>query len=308
MPPVNRNQPVRAASSESSYSLMEFMREFPDDATCLDWLWRTRHSIDGEHAYCPRCKADRTFKRYDVATRRQSWDCTTCGLHLHPTAGTTFAKSSTSLHLWFYAMFLMTSTRCGISAKQLERELGVTYKTAWRMMKLIRTDLMVQDTTLLQGEVEADETFIGGKPRQGKPMTRKEHLDRKKVVVGAVERGGRVRATVAEFRSDAHSYVREFVLPASTVYTDEYTGYKGTERFFTHKRINHSEKVYVSGAVHTQTIDGFWALLKNGLQGTYHSVSAKHLQSYISEYAWRYNHRDDARAMFRTLVLRAATA
>jgi transposase len=175
-------------------------------------------------------------------------------------------------------------------------------------MKMIRTELMAQDTTLLKGEVEADETFIGGKPRVGKPMTRQEHLDRKTVVVGAVERGGRVRASVAHFRSDAHAYVREFVLPQSVVYTDEYTGYRGVERGYFHKRINHSEKIYVSGAVHTQTIEGFWALLKGGLQGTYHSVSLKHLQSYISEYAWRYNHRDDAQAMFRTLVLRAATA
>jgi transposase len=308
MPPVNRNQPVRAASSESSYSLMEFMREFPDDATCLEWLWRTRYAIDGEHACCPRCKQERTFKRYDVATQRQSWDCTACGLHLHPTAGTIFAKSSTSLHLWFYAMFLMTSTRCGVSAKQLERELGVTYKTAWRMMRLIRTELMVQDDELLSGEVEADETFIGGKPRAGKPMTRQAHLDRKVPVFGAVERRGRVRATVGRFRSDAWNHVETHVLPASIVYTDEYPVYGSLNRGYQHKRINHSEKVYVRGDVHTQTIEGFWALLKNGLQGTYHSVSAKHLQSYISEYAWRYNHRDDHQAMFRTLVLRAATA
>ena len=139
-------------------------------------------------------------------------------------------------------------------------------------------------------------------------MTRQAHLDRKTVVVGAVERGGRVRASVANYRSDAPAFVREFVLPESVVFTDEYPGYRGTERIYTHKRINHSEKVYVHGDVHTQTIEGFWALLKGGLQGCYHSVSTKHLQSYISEYAWRYNHRDDPQAMFRTLVLRAATA
>jgi len=142
MPPVDRNHPKRAASSESSYSLMEFIREFPDDAACLEWLWRNRFSDDGEHAECPNCERTRKFHK---VKDRPAWDCDSCGYHLHPAAGTIFHKSSTSLHLWFYAMHLMTSTRCGISAKQLERELGVTYKTAWRMANLIRNDLMAQD-------------------------------------------------------------------------------------------------------------------------------------------------------------------
>jgi transposase-like protein len=133
---------------------MEFMRDFPDDAACLEWLWRTRYAEDGEHAECPKCEQVRVFKRYATTQGRQSWTCTGCGHHLHPTAGTIFHKSSTSLHLWFYAMYLMTSTRCGISAKQLERELGVTYKTAWRMFHLIRTDLMEQDSDKIGGDVE----------------------------------------------------------------------------------------------------------------------------------------------------------
>jgi transposase-like protein len=138
---------------------MEFMAQFPDDDACLEHLWRTRHSADGQHAVCARCKVERTFRRYENAKRRQSWTCTTCGLHVHPTAGTIFHKSSTSLHLWFYALFLITSTRCGISAKQLERELGVTYKTAWRMFNVIRNSLMAEpDITPLPGTVEADET------------------------------------------------------------------------------------------------------------------------------------------------------
>src|SRR5438445_13167530 len=166
MPPVDRNAPKRAASSESQYSLMEFDSMFPNDAACLDYLWHSRYSPDGEHAHCPNCKVERTFRRYDMSTRRQSWNCVACGAYIHPTAGTIFEKSSTSLRLWFYAMYIMSSTRCGVSAKQLERELGVTYKTAWRMFNLIRNDLMSQDDeTPLSGEVEADETFVGGKPR-----------------------------------------------------------------------------------------------------------------------------------------------
>jgi transposase-like protein len=134
------------------------MREFPNDDACLKWLWENRYSPDGRHALCPICSEIRTFRHYITRQQRQSWTCTHCGQHVHPTAGTIFHKSSTSLHLWFYAMYLMTNTRCGISAKQLERELGVTYKTAWRMAHLIRTELMAQDDALMSGTIEADET------------------------------------------------------------------------------------------------------------------------------------------------------
>src|SRR3954447_16511505 len=142
MPPANRHNPVRNASSDSQYSVMEFNRDFPDDAACLEHLWRTRHAPDGEHAECPKCQQVTVFKRYATKQQRQSWTCTACGHHLHPTAGTIFHRSSTSLRLWFYAIHLITSTRCGISAKQLERELGVHYQTAWRMFNRIRNDLM----------------------------------------------------------------------------------------------------------------------------------------------------------------------
>src|ERR1019366_2145494 len=143
--PSNRKNPTRGIASESRYSLMEFMDEFPDDDGCLTYLWRSRYSPDEEHALCPRCQVERPFHRYHIAQQRQSWTCSACGLHVHPTAGTIFHKSSTSLHLWFYALYLITSTRCGISAKQLERELGVTYKTAWRMFNVIRNSLMSEN-------------------------------------------------------------------------------------------------------------------------------------------------------------------
>jgi len=144
MTAVNRANPKRAKSSDSQYSLMEFIREFPDDATCLEWLWRNRYSPDGTNAFCPKCQQERVFQKYESKQLKPSYTCTGCGYHIHPTAGTIFHKSSTSLHLWFYAMYLMTSTRCGISAKQLERELGVTYKTAYRIAQQIRKSLMVQ--------------------------------------------------------------------------------------------------------------------------------------------------------------------
>lgn len=308
MPPVNRNKPKRAKSSESQYSLMEFMQEFPDDATCLEWLWRTRYSPDGVHAECPKCEFYREFKRYDTSQRRQSWTCNGCGYHVHPTAGTIFHKSSTSLHLWFYSMYLMTSTRCGISAKQLERELGVTYKTAYRMATKIRQELMTQDDEPLSGEVEADETYIGGK-RRNTPRGRPGPNSHKVPVFGLVERKGRVRAVAVPNvkKATVMPQIVRHVIPATTMYTDELRSYDGLARAgYGHERVNHSAQVYVSGDVHVNTIEGFWSLTKRGIGGVFHSVSAKHLQGYLNEYAWRYNHRDDGRAQLKTLLLRAA--
>ena len=309
MPPVNRNKPVRAASSESQYSLMEFMQDFPDDATCLEWLWRNRYSADGTHADCPKCEMPREFKRYGTSQQRQSWTCTACGHHLHPTAGTIYHKSSTSLHLWFYAMYLMSSTRCGISAKQLERELGVTYKTAWRMAHLIRHELMEQSAEPLSGVVEVDETWVGGKlsSRHQKEKWR-DPYENKTAVAGAVERGGRVVAVTVPNVKKATllGHVERRILPASTVYTDELKSYTSLgQRGYAHSRVNHSANVYVSGDVHTNTMEGFWSLVKRGIGGVYHSVSAKHLQGYLNEYAWRYNERRSGRGMFLSLLLRS---
>jgi transposase len=313
MPPANRHDPTRTPCSDSQFSLMEFMREYPDDAACLEHLWRERFSTDGEHADCPKCDREGVvFKRYATTQGRQSWTCTACGHHVHPTAGTIFHKSSTSLHLWFYAMYLMASTRCGISAKQLERELGVSYRTAWRMLNLIRNELMGEDQTELSGEVEVDETFYGGRPRAAVRRAGKswERRAQKPIIVGMVERGGRVRTTIIRERSEdtLKGIVREYVLPASMIFTDEHASYDGLDREYRgHRRIHHLAKIYVDGSTHTQTIEGFFSLVKSGLRGTYHSVSRKWLQSYVNEYSWRYNRRDDARAMFRSLVDRAAT-
>jgi transposase-like protein len=306
---ANRKAPKRAPSSESEYSLMEFMAEYPDDDACLEALWRRRYSPDGRHAYCPECDTERVFRRYHTAQQRQSWSCTGCGHHLHPTAGTIFHKSSTSLHLWFYAMYLMASTRCGISAKQLERELGVTYKTAWRMAKLIRSELMEEDDTPMSGEVEADETYIGGKRKgdpRGRPAPGKTH---KVAVFGVVERGGRVAAvTVPNVRkASLLPHLTQRVLPNTTIFTDELRSYNGLDKVgYRHRRIHHATRVYVSGDVHTNTIEGFWSLVKRGLDGVYHSVSAKHLQGYLNEYVWRYNRRKAPGSMFEALLARAA--
>ena len=313
MPPANRHKPIRAKSSTSDYSVHEFLVDFPDDEACLQYLWRTRHAPDGEHAECPKCEEVKPFKRYTTKQQRQSWTCTACGQHLHPTAGTIFHRSSTSLRLWFYAMHLMTSTRCGISAKQLERELGVHYKTAWRMFNKIRTELMCEPETApkLTGEVEIDETAWGGKPRRTLP-TRKEQAafrESKMTILGMVERGGRVRLRVIPSRrgEPLSREVRAHLDPAALMLTDDWVAYKPLRREFAHAVINHSAGDYVIGNVHTNTIEGFFGNLKTGMRGAYKKVSPKYLQSYLDEYAWRHNNRfNDQRSMFHALVREAA--
>lgn len=279
-------------------TLVEFMREFPDDATCLERIWRERYSADGVHAFCPKCDQERVFKKYPIKNRRTAWSCTAkgCGHHIHPLVGTIFEKSSTSLHLWFYAIYVMASTRCGISAKQLEREIGVTYKCAWRMFHLIRTQLMGQETTEpLSGTVEADETFVGGKvTRKGDRRPKgKYDRDKKTTVLGMVEREGKVRAEVIPFSGagDIRPRVLANIKAGSNLYTDGYPVYR-TMPQYDHAWVDHRASEYVRGPVHTQTIEGFWSIMKGGLNGVYRgAVSKKFLQSYVDEYAFHYNHR-----------------
>jgi len=313
MPPVDRKNPQRAKSSDSTYSLMEFIREFPDDDACLEWLWRERHSPDGETAHCPKEGKQRTFKRYKTKQRRQTWTCTGCGQHIQPTAGTIFHGSSTSLHLWFYAMYLITSTRCAISAKQLERELGVTYKTAWRMFNRIRNELMHDDgERQLWGDVEVDETSIEGKPRK-RGLSKKEAAQLRErsraTVVGMAERGGNVRLRVVPSRRGPalSQAVRQNVAPSAMLITDDWIAYKPLRaEYLDHRWINHSAGHYVDGDIHTNTIEGFFGNMKTAIRGTYKHVSHKWLQSYLDEFAWRHNHRRSPRSMFEALLSRAA--
>lgn len=305
----DRNNPINRPSSDSDMSMVEFMRTFPDDAACLDRLWRDRYAPDGNHAECPKCERERKFHRTKT---RASYTCDSCGHHLHPMAGTIFEKSTTSLQLWFYAIYLIGSTRCGVSAKQLERELGVTYKTAWRMMNKIRNELMNdEDGEPLDGEVEADETAWGGKPRRKQTQAEGAAFrERKATVLGMVERGGRVRVRVVPSRrGDAFSReVQANINPSSILYTDDWVAYKPLSREFAdHRIINHSAGSYVEGDIYTNTIEGFFGNMKTGMRGAYKKVSRRWLQSYVDEYAWRYNARHERGSLFDQLLARAAS-
>jgi transposase len=285
----------------------QFVARFPNNDACMDFL-RDRFYPAGSE--CPSCHKATKFHRIKS---RSAYACQLCRHQVYPTAQTIFHKSTTSLQLWFWAIYLMSSTRCGISAKNLEREVGVSYPTALRMFRQIRS-LLTQDGEPLSGTVEMDEAYLGPNPKwMHRDDPRKGRMGRgvaKTPVFGMVQRAsdgtpGRIMAKVVSGVSEADLLpeVRKHVLPSSTVYTDEWAPYaKLSGEGYMHSRIPHAQKVYVDGDVHVQTLEGFWSLLKGGLRGVYHSVSDEYLQDYIDEYVWRWNHREDERPMFWTFL------
>ncbi len=222
----------------------------PDNDACLEYL-KAKFFADGTE--CPGCGKASKFHRI---TGRSAYSCQFCGHHVYPTAGTIMHKSTVSLQLWFHAIYLMSSTRCGISAKQLEREIGVTYKTAHRMFKQIRTLLSDDEDGPLTGDVEVDETWHGGRPRAYETRTRRGKLRNtyRPTVLGMVERGGRVRAKIIGGRSGPAilGAMKAHVLPSSMIFTDEYAVYNQAAKGYAgHRRIRHEARIYVDGDSHT---------------------------------------------------------
>lgn len=280
-------------------NIREFNKRFPDEDTCLSHLMRVRY---GERLTCFKCQKEATYYR---VKKRRSFECEHCGYQVYPTAGTPFESTRTPLRDWFYVMYLFCASRNGVAAKEVQRQLGVTYKTAWRMCKLIRDYMGYVDGDYPLGGsgggiVEADETFIGGKDKgmgaQGD----------KAVVFGMIERGGDVVTRVVQSRSvDAlHPHIVKFIEPGSRVVTDELAAYRTlTERHgYDHETVDHSAKEYVRDDVHTNTIEAFWANLKRGIKGTYVHVSKKHLPSYLREFEYRHNLRHAPYLMFDCLL------
>lgn len=273
-------------------TLGQFQARFPTEESCLEHLKLVRY---GAKHTCAKC--DREAKYYRVKARR-SYECEHCGYQVYPTAGTPFHGTRTSLRDWFYVMFLFTSTRNGVAAKRVQREIGVTYKTAWRMCKLIRAYMGYVDGDPVLGGggiiVEADKTFIGGYDKKGS--------DDKKVVLGMVERDGNVVAIHIPSRSG------RFVVPGilktvrrgAAINTDSARAFEALEiHGYTHHPYN-SAKGEKGG---TAVIEGFWGMLKRGINGTYISVSQKHLQTYLNEFEFRYNLRHQPHTMFDRLLL-----
>lgn len=281
------------------YTVKDFQRDFSNDDACLEWLKNYRWP-DG--IFCENC--GRVTKHHLMNTRR-SYSCQECGHHVHPTADTIFHKSTTPLTTWFYAVYLMAQTRGGISAKQIERETGVTYKTAWRMCKLIRERLAEDSDPFSGGDVEVDESYFGGKMRGGK---RGRGSENKTPVLGIAHRKpSRIKAVVVPDvkGKTVLPIVKDSVDQSAAVHTDELPIYNRLASLgYRHFRILHSARVYVMGNVHTNTIEGFWALIKGGIRGVFHHVSPRYLQHYVNEYAFRYNHRNDETPMFLTFLRR----
>ena len=286
----------RTRAKLQKYTLKEFKGEFSDNDAILEWLKNYRWP-DGIH--CPIC--DKVRKHHRIKSR-PCYKCDNCGHEVYPTANTIFHKSATPLTTWFDAMLWMATTRSGHSAKELQRITGVTYKTAWRMFKQIRT-LFGEDTIPLNGQVEVDESYFGG-VRRGK---RGRGAEGKTAVIGIVQRQGAVAASVASNvkSSTVMSLIKRNVARTAIVYSDEFRSYDRIARAgYRHGRVEHGAKVYVNGDAHTNTIEGFWSLAKRGISGVYHAVSPKYLQSYLNEYAFRYNHRNDAIPMFKLILKR----
>lgn len=263
------------------YTLKDFKTEYPDDDACLLSVLENRYGTT-----CPKCGVVDT-KFYKI-TGRKAFACLNCRKHIYPLADTIFRKSETSLWNWFYAIYQFSVSKNGVSAKELERTLGVTYKTAWRMCKQIRI-LMEDDGEILTGEVEMDETYIGGRRKLA------HKFDNKSVVFGAVERNG--RAKISHVKSSGVRVlipkIQEGVAQDAQLYSDEWRAYSSLKkRGYSHTTVNHSKLEYVRGNAHTNTIEGFWSQLKRSIDGTYHAVSPKYLQSYLNEFTFRYNLRD----------------
>jgi transposase-like protein len=302
---MNRRQSI---PKELRYTIENFHSRFPNDDACLEQIKEQR--FPGGVTVCHKCEKPR--KHYRVKGRT-AYACETCGNHIFPLAGTIFEKTSTSLRLWFYAMYLMGSTRCGISAKQIQRETGVTYKCAWRMFHQIRK--LMSEELRLGGSgtpgVEMDEMYHGGRRKNESGRMLAGNKGKLTTVVGVVERKGRIVARVQPVSIAATSaLVKEYVMPETMIFTDESPAYNALPQLegmgYQHQRINHTQKVYVMGEVHTNTIEGFWSLVKRGIGGVYHSVSAKYLQSYLNEYSFRYNRRDSGNLIFAAMLERAS--
>lgn len=279
-------------------TVKEFFTLFPTDESCLNHLFDVRFGQDHK---CPKC--DRKAKWYRIQAER-AYSCQWCGHHIHPTVGTPFEDSRTSLQSWFYAIYLFTTSRHGVSGKELQRQLGVTYKTAWRMGHQIREHMAdVDGEEMLSGEVECDETYVGG----AQTGTRGRGAKGKAIVFGMLQRDGQlITKVVPNVRKvTLQPIINENVADGSTVHTDELLSYQGLPaNGFKHETCNHGREQYVNGKSHVQTMECFWKHFKGGINGTHIHVSKKHMSKYAKEFEFRFNNRENPSLMFPALMLK----
>jgi ISXO2-like transposase domain len=280
----------------AKYTFKEFQADYPNDAACLAKVMDMQYG--GDELYCGVC--DKRSKFHPMGKRR-AYACQGCGHHTYPCAGTIFHKSRTPLTVWFFAMYLMTSTRHGVAAKEIERQTGVTYKCAWRICHELRKLMATADANMggpLDGHVEIDEVILGGR----RPKARK--WENKTVVMGMLQRDGRI---VAGPVPDQTTYtlegiVNENVVEGTTISTDDLSSYRDLGRAYDHGTVNHSSKEYVRGIHHVNNIESHWSLFQRAVKGTHVHISARHAWKYISEFSYRRNMRHSHWSMFNLLV------
>jgi len=278
------------------FTVKQFLDLYPNDEACLDAIMSAR--MGGDRMFCPGCGAEAKFYR---VTGRRAYVCQFCGDHYYPCAGTIFQDSRTSLLSWFYAIYLFTTSRHGVPAKELERQLGVTYKTAWRMGHQIRKLMDDEGPDKLQGHVEIDEAYFG--PRKGRKLGRA--TNKKHILVGMIERDGNAKVVpVLNARMPTlRKLVNETVQKPSAISTDEFSSYNLVARDgYEHGTVKHSKDEYVRGPWHVNSIEGFWSRLKSSIGGTHVHVSGKYLPKYAAEFAYRYSNRKEPEKMFSRLV------
>ena len=261
-------------------NLIQLIDRFDSDEDCRDYLEILRWPVGVQ---CPRCQSE-SISRVLI---RDQFDCNSCRYQFSVTSGTIFHDTHLPLRKWFIAIYLMIESKKGISANQLKRNLGVSYKTAWYLCHRIREALRRDTDPLLKGIVEVDETFVGGK-RKGVGSGSREG---KTMVIGAVQRDGEIRLEIISNRGrrTLHKFIQGHVEKDSTVYTDDWPAYVGIVK--DHESVNHRLEEWVNGPVHTNSAESVWSLLKRSIVGAYHKVSVKHLDRYLDELEFRFNNR-----------------
>lgn len=286
------------------YTVKDLRVDFPDEESCLEWLLNIRYP---EGVPCKLCQ--KVTKHYKDKGRR-SYSCSECGHHIHPTAGTIYHNSHISLQDWFYAVYLMSTNKAGTPAAQIQRELGCTYKTAWRMMHQIRK-MMTNPEGLFSGEVEIDESYFH--PNVYKRSTAKKRYgptgNRKgQVLFGIVERGGAVKIwhVKAAGARIVRPLIQKHVKHGTMIHTDGYIAYRALPKMgYRHRWTDHGAHEYWREDSYTQNIENVWSTMKPRWRGTFKHISPQHLQAYVDEFAWRYSYRN-ATSMFWSLMIRVA--